>query len=303
MSGVRASSIRIESTSSTIANGVAALDHVLGPHRHVVAQVVEPELVVGAVGEVGGVRGTAVGGVICGLDQPDRDAERPVDRPHPLGVPLGQVVVHGHDVDAAARERVQVGRHRRGEGLALTGLHLGDLALVQRDRPHDLHVEVALADRAPGRLAHARERLRQEVVERLAVGEPPAELRRLGGELLVREVLDLGLERVHQADEALELLSLAALADLTEFLDDHGGSFVQAAGLHGTGSPRLRPERGDQRSLATAGRRLAGRRTATITTSDQRGERHPEHPEARALEHEPAGEPRRSPTSGSPAGR
>ncbi|HEX5902316.1 MAG TPA: hypothetical protein VF028_04275, partial [Actinomycetota bacterium] len=45
----------------------------------------------------------ALGGRHLGLDQSDRDAEGPVDRPHPLGVPLGEVVVHRDDVDAAAR--------------------------------------------------------------------------------------------------------------------------------------------------------------------------------------------------------
>ena len=55
MSGVRASSMRMESTSSTMAVVVAALDAVLDVELHVVAQVVEAELVVGAVGDVGGV--------------------------------------------------------------------------------------------------------------------------------------------------------------------------------------------------------------------------------------------------------
>ena len=114
--------------------GVTALHHVLGAHRHVVAEVVEPELVVRPVRDVGRVRGPALGRRHLRLDQPDRDAERAVDRPHPLGVALGEVVVHGDDVDALSGERVQVDGQRRGEGLALTGLHLGDLALVQRDR-------------------------------------------------------------------------------------------------------------------------------------------------------------------------
>jgi hypothetical protein len=56
ISGVRASSMRIESTSSTMAKASFAAR---GPRRidHVVAQVVEAELVVGAVGDVGGVGG------------------------------------------------------------------------------------------------------------------------------------------------------------------------------------------------------------------------------------------------------
>ena len=62
------------------------------------------------------------------------------------------------------------------QGLALTGLHLGDVAEVQRRAAHDLDVEVALAERALGGLADRGERLRQEVVEGLAVLEPLAEL-------------------------------------------------------------------------------------------------------------------------------
>ena len=43
---------------------VAALGLILAGDRHVVAEVVEPELVVGAVGDVGGVRRALRGGVV-----------------------------------------------------------------------------------------------------------------------------------------------------------------------------------------------------------------------------------------------
>ena len=62
-------------------------------------------------------------------------------------------------------ERVEVGGQGGDEGLALTGLHLGDPAEVQRGAAHDLDVEVALAERARAGLADRRERLGQEVVE------------------------------------------------------------------------------------------------------------------------------------------
>ena len=55
ISGVRASSMRIESTSSTIAKWWPRCTMSLRLPRHVVAQVVEAELVVRAVGDVGGV--------------------------------------------------------------------------------------------------------------------------------------------------------------------------------------------------------------------------------------------------------
>ena len=51
--GVRASSIRIEFDFVDYREVVAALDHFAGVVDQVVAQVVEAELVVGAVGDVG----------------------------------------------------------------------------------------------------------------------------------------------------------------------------------------------------------------------------------------------------------
>jgi hypothetical protein len=55
ISGVRASSTRMESTSSTMAKLCAALHHLGAVVFHVVAQIVEAEFVVGGVGDVAGI--------------------------------------------------------------------------------------------------------------------------------------------------------------------------------------------------------------------------------------------------------
>ncbi len=71
--------------------------------RHVVAQVVEAELVVGAVGDVAGVLRALVRGVDSpGDDETDAEAEPAVDLAHPLGVAGGEVVVDGDEVHALA---------------------------------------------------------------------------------------------------------------------------------------------------------------------------------------------------------
>ena len=88
-----------------------------------------------------------------------------MDLAHPLGVALGEVVIHGDDVHALAGQRVQVSRQGPGERLALTGLHLGDVAEVHRRAAHDLDVERPLVEHTLGRLADGGERLRHEVVE------------------------------------------------------------------------------------------------------------------------------------------
>src|SRR5206468_368415 len=121
--------------------------------------------------------------------------------------------------------------HRGGERLALPGLHLGDAALVQGDGADDLNVEVALADGAPRGLADARERLRKDVVQAPAAMSLGPELVALGPQLGVGQVLDLRLVRVDQAGDLLELLDLATFTDLTDLLDDQGGSLRGVRGF------------------------------------------------------------------------
>ena len=104
----------------------------------------------------------------------DGHPEPLVDAAVPLGVALGEVVVDRDEVDALAegaavealdrRERVQVEREARDEGLALAGLHLGDVALVEDDPAHHLDVEHALVGLAQARLADGGERLEEELV-------------------------------------------------------------------------------------------------------------------------------------------
>ena len=96
---------------------------------------------------------------------PTRQAQAVEDGPHPLRVALGEVVVDGDDVNAAPRHGVECGGERRDEGLALAGLHLRDLALVQDDAAQQLDVEVAHAELAPADLAGGRKDLRQRIVE------------------------------------------------------------------------------------------------------------------------------------------
>ena len=131
---------------------------------------------------------------------------------HPLAVAFGQVVVDGDDVHAVAGQRVEVGGQHAGQGLAFTGLHLGDVAQMQGGRTHHLHVERALVEHPPGGLARHGERLRQQVVEGFwvcLVGKPPLELVGLGPQLGVGEFLDVVGQRVDIVGHPFEALDHA----------------------------------------------------------------------------------------------
>ncbi len=152
-----------------------------------------------------------------------------MDPAHPFGVTGGEILVHRHHVHAPPVEGVEVGRKCRHQGLALTGLHLGDPPEVQGHAAHQLHVEVALPEHPPGRLAHHGEGLDGEVVERLALVEALTELDRHVAQLVVAQRLHLGLEAVNWLDqlgEAPDLLALAGAQNLGEHT--HGSLILPA---------------------------------------------------------------------------
>ncbi len=192
-------------------------------HHHVVSEIVEPKLVVGAVSDVrpvglpagdgnqiaqagvvqvsGGVK--QVGGVV--LEDADAEAQRVVDGAHPLRIALGQVVVHGHHVHALALQRVQVEGHGGCQGLALTRLHLGDLALVKCNAAQHLHIEVTEADAPFGDLPHNGERLRKNIVQSLPHAQAGEELIGLGSQLSIGEGGHLAADLVHPLEQGPEL--------------------------------------------------------------------------------------------------
>ena len=167
--------------------GVAALDHVFLIQGHVVTQIVEAHLVVGAVGDVAGIGFAAlfIGQAVD--DQAHLQAEEAVHLSHPLAVAAGEIVVHRDDVDAFAGQGVEVGRQDRDKGLAFTGLHLGDAPLVKDDAADDLDREGLHAQHAPGRLPRRGKRVRQDVVQGLALRETGFEFFGFMTKLLIRE--------------------------------------------------------------------------------------------------------------------
>ena len=175
---------------------VPALDHVLQPVFHVVAQVVEAQLIVGTVSDVRVVGLLALLIIKAVNDHAHLQTQEIVDLAHPLGVAFCQVVVDRHHVHSASGERVEVHRQRRHQRLAFAGLHLGDAPLVQ-DHPADkLHVEMTLSQRALGCFAAGRKRGHQKIVQGRPCGNLLLERLRPSAQFLVRERFELALQGV-----------------------------------------------------------------------------------------------------------
>ncbi len=261
---------------------VAALHLVGEGGGHVVAQVVEAELVVGAVGDVAGVVGPLLARLLLepGDDQPDIEAHPLVDPTHPLGVEACQVVVDGDEVHAVATEAVEVRRQRADQRLALAGLHLGDPAEVQRGAAHQLHVEVALTDHP---LAASRTTANASISRSSRVS--PRSMRSRNSTVLARRASSvsaswplLSVDVGNQALEGLQFLAFTSSEDAIE--DAHAGAKPTGGGgadlgrarsaCHGpstrlvTGLTQLSTGRGDEFDVGDAGRtQRTGRGAAT----------------------------------------
>ncbi|MPM11241.1 hypothetical protein SDC9_57580 [bioreactor metagenome] len=202
---------------------VAPLDAGVQGEGHVVAQVVEAELVVGPVGDVAAVGAAALLRIHVRQNGADRQTEPVVHPAHPLGIAPGEVVVHGDDMDTLAGQRVEVHRQGRDQRLALTGLHLGDAAPVQRRAALDLHVVVTLVHHPLGGLADGRERLGHDGVERLTVVEALSEVIGLAPQLGIVHRDEVRLDQVDLLRDGLEPAKDATFAHVQDLVQDcHG---------------------------------------------------------------------------------
>ncbi|MCY1421916.1 hypothetical protein D9M71_375820 [compost metagenome] len=119
---------------------------------------------------------------------------------------------------ALAGQRVQIDRQGPHQSLALAGTHLGDLALVQRHTTDQLHIEVAHAHDPLARFTGHGECFREDLVERLALGQARLELLGLGLQLLIGKRHHLWLERIDGLDLLGHALHFTLVLASKEFL-------------------------------------------------------------------------------------
>ena len=112
-------------------------------------------------------------------------------------------------MDTLALKRIEIDGKRRDKCLALAGLHLGDLAAVERDAADQLHIIMPLAKGADGRLADRRKDFGDQVVELLAVGQPLPEPLGLTAQFVIGKRRDIGFKPVDRVDIFTEPANIA----------------------------------------------------------------------------------------------
>ena len=188
-----------------------ALVHLRELGFHVVAEIIKAQLVVRGVCHVAAIGGLLLGLGLLRIDDAGGHSKRGENLAHPFSVAAGEVIVHGDNVHTLAGEGIEIGRERGDKGFALAGLHLRDVALVQKDAAHELDVKSTQAQSAARPFAAVGKGFGQKLVERLAALGALGQFAGLVLEAIVAQRLKLGLECVDLVYDRAGRLDLAVV--------------------------------------------------------------------------------------------
>src|SRR5450759_3773308 len=175
-----------------------------------VSQVVEAKLVVCAICDVGCVRSSTLFRRAVILKEADRHAKELIDGPHPGPITLGQVIVDGNKVPSMTHDGVEVQGTGGHERLPFAGLHLRDVAKVERDASKELFGEGLQPYQAAGGLSHQRKGLRQQLGLGVACCSPLSQFGSIASQTLIVELGQSRLELKDSWKHGLICLELAS---------------------------------------------------------------------------------------------
>ena len=235
------------------------LHHLLAAVFHIVAEIVEAEFIVGAIGDVGGI-GFAAGVIVdIGHDDTDAEPEEFIDLAHPAGIARRQIIIDRHNMDALAGQRIEIDSERGDEGLAFAGTHFGDFSAVKHHPADQLHIEMAHPHGAPGGLADGRKGFGQNVIERLAGGEFALQLVGLAPQRVIGQGRHHGFERIDARDKGRQRLDVAIVARAEQPLGDTAESEHENPDALGRGGHKAPP---------LSNRRDVGSATCFVNSTD-----------------------------------
>ena len=147
-------------------------------------------------------------------------AEEIIQLAHPLGITLGQVVVHRDQMHALFGQGIEHDRQGSDQGLTFTGLHFSDLALMQNDPAHQLAVEVAHVEHPLACLADQGVDLGQKIIHGFPRGNLFLPGRDLLRKCLILEAGEVRLEFIDPFHQGTEFLQKPLVFRSKDFFDD-----------------------------------------------------------------------------------
>ena len=175
---------------------VVALDQFLFAPRHVVTQVVETELVVRPIRDIGLVLLAPCGRIHIGHDATGAHPQESEDTAHQVRLVFRQEVIDRDHVHALAGQRVEIGRGRGNQGLTFTGTHFRDISQVQCGATHHLHVEVTHTQHPVCSFTHSGKSFWEQRIQGFPFGIPRPELLGFPAKFLVGHIAKFALQRI-----------------------------------------------------------------------------------------------------------
>ena len=102
---------------------MAALHHFVQRVFHIVAQIVEAQLIIRGIGDVGGISILTCRVIHVVFDAFNPKAQRFMHAAHPVGIALGEIIVHCHHMHWRASQCVKVAWKCGNQCFAFTGFH------------------------------------------------------------------------------------------------------------------------------------------------------------------------------------
>ena len=118
-----------------------ALHQIIGVDGHIVAQIIETELVVGTESDITFIcPASCIGIGLMLVNAIHAESVEHVERAHPLGVTLGEVVVYRNHMHPFPGKGIEEHRQCCHKRLAFTGRHFSNLAFMKGYTANKLHV-------------------------------------------------------------------------------------------------------------------------------------------------------------------
>lgn len=146
---------------------------------------------------------------------------------HPLGVSLGEIIVHRDEMDAFPFQRVQIDGQRRDQGFPLSGFHLGNAAAMENHTADQLHIEMSHVECAPRHFPAYGESFWQDIVQCLTRLKSLLEVLCLVSQRLIGKRCKTRLQPidlVHDRTQGLDFTVVFTAEYQIEYLCNHSGN-------------------------------------------------------------------------------
>ncbi len=155
-----------------------ALRHLLLIYDHVIPQIIESELIVGSIGNIGTVSFLFLRRGLPMYHQSRGQAHKGIYTPHFFRTHTRQIIIDGYNMYTFSRQSVEISRKRCNQGFTFSRFHLGNTALVQYDTAQKLNMERSFLKDTVICFAHCGKGIRQNIVQSLPCGKACLQRRR-----------------------------------------------------------------------------------------------------------------------------